>query len=217
MNLVDKIKKAAIDSALKTFNGYPLAVSETQLNNLAATLAQSDDNPINITCQPGIIAINGKTRVAGMPIAYSTRLTLEACEISPTSKQITLRRLDNVDLGGNGFATALFARFVKVLVCGLFGIDLARFALQGAAGIRVEKDLITADLDAMGATHAIVEVIKARLPDALVPLLDSVSATLAPRLGVAGNALLARIGIEDIVVGEHEIRGKLRIHLTNSD
>lgn len=217
MSFIEDIKKTAIESALNAFNGYPLAVSEIQLNSLAVTLAQSDDAPINIGCQPGVIVIDGKTRIAGMQLTYSTRLALEACEISPSRKQLILRRLDNVDLGGNNLATALFARVIKTLLCGLFGIDPARFALKGIAGVRVEKDIITADFDAMGATEAILAALKARLPIALVPLLETVSATLAPGLSVAGNSLLAHIGIEDIAVGMGEITGKLQIHPTRND
>ena len=208
---MEKFKAAAIESALKSFNGYPLSVSEAQLNNLVK-LAQNDDLPMSFACQTGEIVVAGQTRVAGIALAYSTRLALEACEISPDRKQITLRRLDHVDLGGNGLAAALFARVIKVLLCGLFGIDLARLALKNNAGIRVEKDLITADLDAMGATDLIVEAIKARLPDALAPLLDSAIESLAPGLGAAGNAFLAHIGIDDIAIEKHEIKGMLRIH-----
>lgn len=211
MSFLEELQKTAVEAALKAFNGYQLAVSENQLNSLAVTLAQSDDVPI-IGCQPGVIVIAGKTRVAGMQLTYSTRLALEACEISPSRKQLILRRLDNVDLGGNNLATALFARVIKTLLCGLFGIDPARFALDGIAGVRVEKDLITADFDAMGATEAILEALTARLPITLVPLLETVSATLAPGLSVAGNALLAHISIEDIAVETGEISGKLRIH-----
>lgn len=166
---------------------------------------------MNFACQPGVIVVAGQTRVAGLAIAYSTRLALEACEISPDRKQITLRRLDHVDLGGNGLAAALFARVIKVLLCGLFGIDRARLALKNNAGIRVDKDLITADLDAMDATGLIVETIKAKLPDALAPLLGSTIESLAPGLGAAGNAFLEHIGIDDIAVELHQIKGMLRI------
>ncbi|MHB1092947.1 hypothetical protein [Thiobacillus sp.] len=43
MSFIEDLKKAAIESALKAFNEYPLAISEIQLNSLAAKLAQSDD------------------------------------------------------------------------------------------------------------------------------------------------------------------------------
>ena len=154
MSFFDNLKKGAIEAALKAFDGYTLSVTETQLNSLAATLARSGETPISITCKPGAITIGGEAKVAVVPLTYSTRLALEACEISPTRKVLTLRRLDNVDLGGNSLTTALYARVVKTLLCGLFGIDPTRFALKDVTGVSVVNDLITADLDAMGTTKS---------------------------------------------------------------
>ena len=77
----------------------------------------------------------------------------------------------------------------------------------------MEKDLITADLDAMGATEIILAAIKTRLPAALIPLLES----LVPSLGATSNSLLARIGIDEIVIEAGAITGKLRIHPASND
>jgi hypothetical protein len=217
MSIFDKLKNAAIEQGLNAFNGYSLAVSESLLNKLAATLARSGETPISITCQPGAVALGGEARVAGVLLNYSTRLALESCEISPTRKVLTLRRLDAVDLGGNSVATALYARIVKILLCGLFGIDPARFALNGVAGVTVEKDLITADLNAMGATEIILEAIKAKLPAALSPLLEVADAAFPPSLGAAGNMLMARLGIQDIAIEVGRITGSLRIHPASKD
>ena len=212
MSFLEEMKRTALKAALNAFDGYPLEVSEAQLNRLAATLTAEGDTTVNLTCLPGAITLAGETRAAGLPLTYSTRFALEACEISPTRKVLTLRRLDAIDLGGNSLATALYARIVKTLICGLFGIDPARLALRGVAGVTVEKDLITADLDAMGATDIILEAIKEKLPPAVVPLLEEFGVIFAPGLGKAGNALLSRIGIDDIAIGEGGITGKLRIH-----
>ena len=217
MSFFDNLKKGAIEAALKAFDGYAVSVSEAQLNSLAATLARSGEPPITIICQPGAITIGGEAKVTVVPLTYSTRLALDSFEISPARKTLTLRRLDNIDLGGNNLVTALFARIVKVLLCGLFGIDPARFVSKKIAGISTEKVLITADLDVMGATEIILEAIKAKLPAALIPLLDSAGEVLAPRLGTAGNALMARIGLDDIVIEAGAISGKLRIHPASND
>jgi hypothetical protein len=180
MSFFDNMKKGAIEVALKAFDGYQLAVSETQINSLASTITRGSDTPVNISCQPDAIVLSGEARAMGVPLTYSTRLKLESCEISPTRKVLILRRLDNVDLGGKSLATALFARVVKVLLCGLFSIDPARFALDGQTGVNVEKDLITADLDAMGATEIILTAIKTRLPAALIPLLEALPPVWEP-------------------------------------
>lgn len=164
MSFFDNLKKGAMEAALKAFNGYAVSASEAQLNTLATNLARSGDTPVSINCQPDAIVLSGEARALGVPLTYSTPLKLESCEISPTRKVLSLRRLDNVDLGGNNLATALFARVVKVLMCGLFSIDPARFAFDGLTGVAVEKDLITADLAAMGATEIILTAIKPDCP-----------------------------------------------------
>ncbi len=60
---------------------------------------------------------------------------------------------------------------------------------------------ITADLDAMGATEAILGAVKAKLPRYAAPWLDA-----------AGGLLFARLGIDEVAIGEGEVKGKVVIY-----
>ena len=105
----------------------PLSVSEAQLNQMVKK-AIADDSRIKsltLSCEENVLAVEASIQMVGsLAITAKTRLALEHCELSPTRKTITMRRLDQTELGGTGAASSLLAHVVKLVVCGLFGVDI---------------------------------------------------------------------------------------------
>ena len=67
MSFFEDLKKTALEAALKTFNGYSLAVSETQLNSLAPSLGATSNSLLaRIGIEDIVIeasSITGKLRI----------------------------------------------------------------------------------------------------------------------------------------------------------
>ena len=149
----------------------------------------------------------------GLTFNAKTRLALEHCELSPTSKVITMRRLDQTELGGIGVASSLLAQVVKLVVCGLFGVDIGAFSLKNINGVAIEKELITADLIAMGATDAINNAIDNKINILLnsIPINPLLKMLVSPVLPTLAKKLIDNIVIEDLKVAKTGITGVLKL------
>lgn len=203
--MIDIAKPFANKSAMAASNGFSISVSEAQLNTLAVRIIADEPSltRLNLSCMPGELVIDGEARVARLPVSFKTRLSLESCEITPARKVLVLRRLDEVELSGSTFITNLYARIVKTIICGLFGIDPARFSLKGISGLKVENDRITADLDAMGAQEALTQAVRTKLSENLPAWL------IDPILVATGDVLFARVGISGVEIREGKIGGTM--------
>lgn len=193
----------------------PLSVSETQLNQMV-TKAITDDTRIKsiiLTCEENVLAVETSIQMAGLTVMAKTRLALEHCELSPTHKVITMRRLDQTELGGTGIASSLLAHIVKLVVCGLFGVDIGAFSLKKINGLLIDKELIIADLIAMGATDAINNAINKKINILLnsTPINPLLKMAVSPLLPTLTQKMIDKIVIEDLKVAKTGITGVLRL------
>jgi hypothetical protein len=193
-----------------------MSVSEAQLNQMVATTISDDSRikSLQLICEDNVLVVNAGIQLVGsLAITATTRLALEHFELSQERKVITLRRLDNTELGGTGVASSLLARVVKLVVCGLFGIDLGEFSLKNINGLTIDKERITADLAALGVVEAITDAICSKIDLALKniqinPWLKPIIATLLPAIT---KRLVAKAVIEDLSISEAGIAGTLRL------
>ena len=194
----------------------PLSVSEAQLNQMVKK-AIADDSRIKsltLSCEENVLAVEASIQMVGsLAITAKTRLALEHCELSPTRKTITMRRLDQTELGGTGAASSLLAHVVKLVVCGLFGVDIGAFSLKNINGLTIDKSLITADLAAMGATEAINNSITNKINVLLnnAPINPMLKIVVAPLLPALAQKLIDKIIIENLNVAKTGITGTLRL------
>ncbi|MCB1658439.1 MAG: hypothetical protein KDI39_09450 [Pseudomonadales bacterium] len=194
----------------------PLSVSEAQLNEMVKK-AIADDSRIKsltLTCEENELAVEASIQmVGGLAITAKTRLALEHCELSPTRKTITMRRLDQTELGGMGVASSLLAHVIKLVVCGLFAVDIGAFSLKNINGITIDKSLITADLAAMGATEAVNNAITNKINVLLnnTPINPLLKIVVSPLLPALAEKLIDKITIEDLKVAKTGITGTLRL------
>lgn len=194
----------------------PLSVSEAQLNQMVKKVIADDSriNSFTLTCEENFLAVEASIQMVGsLAITAKTRLALEHCELSPTSKVITMRRLDQTELGGIGVASSLLAQVVKLVVCGLFGVDIGAFSLKNINGVTIEKELITADLIAMGATDAINNAIDNKINILLnsIPINPLLKMVVSPVLPTLAKKLIDNIVIEDLKVAKTGITGVLKL------
>ncbi len=194
----------------------PLSVSEAQLNQMVKK-AIADDSRIKsltLSCEENVLAVEASIQMVGsLAITAKTRLALEHCELSPTRKIITMRRLDQTELGGTGAASSLLAHVVKLVICGLFGVDIGAFSLKNINGLTIDKSLITADLAAMGATEAINDAINNKINVLLnnAPINPLLKKLVSPLLPTLAQKLIDKIIIEDLKVAKTGITGTLRL------
>ena len=212
----DTEQPAAADLAGKLFKKLPpipVEVSEAHLNQLAGD-AITDDSRIEslkIKCSRDRLAVTGTLRVVAMSFNFTTQLSLQSCELSPTRKAITLRRLDDVAIGGKGMFASFMAHVVKVVICGFFGVDLAAISLGGIEGLAINKDLITADLEAMGAVDAIMKGLREKIRQGieLLPGGPLVKIAVEPMLDAAGPLLLSKLHLQNVAITDNGIRGEM--------
>ena len=194
----------------------PLSVTEAQLNQMV-TKSIADDSRIKsltLTCEENILAVEASIQLAGsLAITAKTRLALEHCELSPTRKVITMRRLDQTELGGTGVASSLLAHVVKLVICGLFGVDIGAFSLKSINGLTIDKERISADLSAMGATDAINNAINNKINVLLsnTPINPMLKMVVAPLLPTLAQKLIDKIVIDDLKVDKAGITGILQL------
>ena len=227
MSFLNKAKEAAENAPSKAQEAIdfikqnmpktiPLSVSETQLNQMVKK-SIADDSRIKslaLTCEENVLAVETSIQMVGsLTITTKTRLALEHCELSPTRKMLTMRRLDQTELGGTGAASSLLAHVVKLVVCGLFGVDIGAFSLKNINGLTIDKSLITADLAAMGATEAINNSITNKINVLLnnAPINALLKIVVAPLLPTLVQKLIDKIIIEDLKVAKTGITGTLRL------
>ena len=190
----------------------PLTVTEDKLNQLA-TKAIADDSRIkslNIQCRENCLVVTGTLELMGLPLNFTTQLALESCELSPSRKVIILRRLDNMALGGDTMLAGFMAHLVKILVCGLFGVDLGAISLKNITGLTISKNLITADLEAMGAMDAIMTGVRERIAQGidLLPINSLAKMAAKPLLDMAGNSLLDKLHLQNVTITDKGIKGE---------
>ena len=188
-------------------------VSEAQLNQLAAK-AITDDGRIKslrVQCQQDRLTVRGTFSLAGLPLNFTTTLSLQSCELTPTRKVITLRRLDDIALGGDGILASFMAHIVKVIICGLFGVDLAAISLKRIKGLTISKDIITADLEAMGAVDIITTKLREEIRRhiELLPGGPLVKIAVEPMLDAAGPLLLSKLHLQNVAITDNGIRGEM--------
>lgn len=194
----------------------PLSVSEAQLNQMVKK-SISDDSRIKsliLSCEDNILTIDATMQVIGLAMNVKTKLALEHCELSSTSKRITMRRLDQTELGGTSIASSLLAHVVKLVVCGLFSVDIGAFSLKNINGLTIDKELIVADLMAMGATDAINNAIDNKINILLnsIPINPLLKMVVSPLLPTLAKKLIDNIIIEDLKVTKSGITGTLRLN-----
>ncbi len=193
----------------------PLSVSETKLNQMVKSSIADDSRIKSLTliCEENVLIVDAAIQLMGLTFNAKTRLALEHCELSPTSKVITMRRLDQTELGGIGVASSLLAQVVKLVVCGLFGVDISAFSLKNINGVTIEKELITADLIAMGATDAINNAIDNKINILLnsIPINPLLKMLVSPVLPTLAKKLIDNIVIEDLKVAKTGITGVLKL------
>lgn len=198
----------------------PIEVSEAHLNQLARK-AISDDKRIEslqIQCRQDRLTFIGALRLAGLSLNFTTQLSLQNCELSPTRKVITLRRLDDIAIGGNGMLASFMAHVVKIVVCGLFGVDLASVSLNGIKGLTINKDLITADLEAMGAVDAILAGLRGKISQniELLPAGRLVKIAVESMVGAAGPLLLSKLHLQNVAVTDTGIKAEVLLSSRDS-
>lgn len=193
----------------------PLNVPEAQLNQMVKQ-AITDDSRIKnlaLSCEENVLIVASSIEGVGLTFNIKTKLALEHCELSPTSKVITMRRLDQTELGGTGIASSLLAHVVKLVVCGLFGVDIGAFSLKNINGVTIEKELITADLIAMGATEAINNAINSKINLLLsnTPINPMLKMVVTPLLPTLAQKLMQNITIEKLKIAKNGITGVLKL------
>lgn len=193
----------------------PLSVSETKLNQMVKSSIADDSRIKSLTliCEENVLIVDAAIQMMGLTINAKTQLALEHCELSPTSKIITMRRLDQTELGGTGIASSLLAHVVKLVVCGLFGVDIGAFSLKNINGVTIEKELITADLIAMGATEAINNAINSKINLLLsnTPINPMLKMVVTPLLPTLAQKLMQNITIENLKIAKNGITGVLKL------
>lgn len=212
----DSEQPTAAGMAAKLFKNIPpipIEVSEARLNQLArdAIVDDSRIESLKIHCQRDCITVSGTLRLAGVALNFTTRLALHSCELSPSRKVITLRRLDDIVIGGTGMLASFMAHVAKIVICGFFGVDLAAISLGGINGLTINKDLITADLEAMGAVEGIVKSLREKLRQRieLLPIWPLVKIVVEPILDGAGPLLLSRLHLQKVAVTDRGIQGSI--------
>ncbi len=193
----------------------PLSVSEAQINQMVTKVIADDSRikSLTLSCEEDVLAVEASIQVVGLAITAKTRLALEHCELSSAHKVITMRRLDQTELGGTGVASSLLAHVVKLVICGLFGVDIGAFSLKNINGLTIDKELITADLAAMGATDAINNAITNKINVLLnsTPINPLLKLAVTPFLPTLTQKLIDKIVIEDLKVATTGITGVLRL------
>lgn len=218
MGFIDKLRTASTktDAQSRIFPErvrIPFRITEEQLNRMAAQGLGEDKRlrTLRIACVEDALDISGGIAVAGLPLNFTTRLAIEQCVFSPR-KVIVIRRLDTLSLGGDNLLASLFAYVVKVLVCGLFGVDLGAFSLKGVEGLTIDKERITADLDAMGAGDALKQALREKLISSLN--LGPVKALMMGKLLDAADAkILENLSVTNIVITTEGISLDLEVNL----
>lgn len=215
-NAPDKTKEALEFFKKNIPKTIPLSVSEAQLNQMV-TKAIADDSRIKsltLTCEENILTIQASIQVTGgLIMTAKTRLALEHCELSPVHKVIIMRRLDQTELGGTGVASSLLAHVVKLVICGLFGVDIGAFSLKSINGLTITKEHISADLAAMGAVEAINGAIETKINVLLrdTPINPMLKMVVTPLLPTLVQKLMDKIVIHDLKVDKAGITGILQL------
>jgi hypothetical protein len=213
-NVTDKAKEIfdKLPPIPETFK-FPLVVTEEQLNQLA-TKAITDDSRIkslNIQCRQDRLIVSGTFNIMSMPLNFSTELSLESCELSPARKVIVLRRHDAMSLGGESMLSSFMAHIVKIIICGLFGVDLGAISLKRIQGVSIDKTLITADIEAMGAMDSIMTGLrqKARQGIGLPSVNPLIKITLSAILDSAENKLLEKLHLQNVVITDKGMQAEV--------
>jgi hypothetical protein len=209
-------EKPTIGGMATTFQKLPpisIEASEAQLNLLVAK-AIADDSRIEslkIQCQQDRLTVSGTLSLVGVTLNFTTQLALQSCELSPSRKVITLRRLDNIALGGDGMLASFMAHIVKIVICGLFGVDLAAISLKSVKGLTINKALITADLEAMGAVDAILTGLRQKIRHGieLLPVGQLVKMGIEPMLAMAGPLLLGKLHLQNVAISDKGVQGEI--------
>ena len=209
-------EKPTIGGMATTFQKLPpisIEASEAQLNLLVAK-AIADDSRIEslkIQCRQDRLTVSGTLSLVGVTLNFTTQLALQSCELSPSRKVITLRRLDNIALGGDGMLASFMAHIVKIVICGLFGVDLAAISLKSVKGLTINKALITADLEAMGAVDAILTGLRQKIRHGieLLPVGQLVKMGIEPILAMAGPLLLGKLHLQNVAISDKGVQGEI--------
>lgn len=214
MSIFDKMKSMNWWDKVPEKVTVPLSISEGKLNQLAAK-AISDESRIRsltIKCSEGVLTLNGSVSVSVTTLNFSFGLALESFELSPQRKVIVLRRLDNFDLSGEGMMAALMAPVVKVLICGLFGVDIGALSLNGFEGLIVEKSLVTANLEKMGAMEVVTQGVQEKLVGSLNlgPLLE---AAVRLAINAASDKIIANLTVEGLAINDGGIVGSVVVDM----
>ena len=212
----DAVVQKGMDRAkilLANLPPIPLAVPEARLNQLAANAITDDRRikSIEIQCRQDRLTISGTLRLVGLPLNFNTKLSLQSCELTPNRKVITLRRLDDISLGGDTMLASFMAHIVKIVICGLFSVDLGAISLKGIKGLTINKDLITADLEAMGAVEIIMTGLREKLREGieLLPVSSPIKMVIKPTLEMAGPLLLGKLHLQNVTVTDKGIQGEI--------
>jgi len=134
-----------------------LTLNATKMNALLqeAIAGQQNISQASIVCEDGSLQLSASLLLAGTRMVYTTRLGIDDIRLNPEQRIISLRRLEPDNFSGNGPVSMLMTWFIKAVICGLFGVDIAASSLSSLDGLVIEKDRISADLDKLGLTAKI--------------------------------------------------------------
>lgn len=219
---------------LKSFipKSITLKLDAAKMNALLqeAIAGQQNITQASIVCEDGSLQLSASLLLAGTRMVYTTRLGLNDITLTPDQRIISFRRLEPDNLSGSGPVSMLMAWFIKAIVCGLFGLDIAASSLSSLDGLVIEKNRVTADLDKLGLTARIQqaaaektaalvkEQAELRLPDgfkgiaarlalqaALPTLMQKASALALQRIQVTNLRITAAEGLTgDLMLAKTE-------------
>ena len=198
----------------------PIEVSEAHLNQLAGKSITDDGRieSLRIQCQQDRLTFAGTLCIAVLSLNFSTQVSLQSCELSPTRKVLTFRRLDNIAIGGNGMLASFMAHVVEIVVCGLFGVDIASISLKDITGLSINKDLITADLEAMGVVEAILLGLRGKIRQRIeiLPGGRLVKIAVESMLDAAGASLLSKLHLQNVAIVDAGIKAEVLLSSCDS-
>lgn len=203
---------------LKSFipKSITLKLDAAKMNALLqeAIAGQQNITQASIVCEDGSLQLSASLLLAGTRMVYTTRLGLDDITLTPDQRIISFRRLEPDNLSGSGPVAMLLAWFIKAVVCGLFGVDIAASSLSSLDGLVIEKSRVTADLDKLGLTariqqaaaektaQLVKEQAELRLPDGFKGIAARVAlqAALPTLMQKASELALQRIQVANLII-----------------
>lgn len=178
---VDKIRSAAI----------PINLMNNVLNQAARNVFNGNDEikSLTIAMHPGWFEAKAHIQHNLAECVATVAFEITRFEVAKQVQVIQLRQIGKLETAAEGWRNQIVVNVVKTLVSSFLGRNLLHWGLKDQDGISFSGDLITVDLDQIGAKDALFTAMAEKMGERagfMLPLIEGGAEKLADFVSING-------------------------------